>query len=64
MREEKREKKEKRFLTKDSQLIAGGVEIIVDTYTGVNYLIGWGTTYAGLTPLLDEDGKVVIDKLV
>ena len=59
------EKKEKRFVVKESQgLGMGAVQVIVDTVTGVNYLNTDGTSIAGLTPLLDENGNVVIDKTV
>ena len=37
--------------------------VIVDKETGVNYLFvqkGYG---AGLTPLLDKDGKVIVSKV-
>ena len=59
-------KKEKRFkvvYTDGSQLKDGGIrQILVDTETGVNYLI-WKSGYAGdITPLLDSQGKVVITK--
>lgn len=37
------------------------IQIIVDTVTGVNYLNTIGTSTAGLTPLLDDKGNVVID---
>lgn len=43
-------------------LPVGVAEILVDTETGVNYLVvstGFG---GGVTPLLDSNGKVVIDK--
>ena len=37
--------------------------IVVDTETGVNYLF-WQEGYAGgLTPLLDRDGKVIVDRI-
>ena len=57
-------KKEKRFevIYKDgSELEDGGVrQILVDRATGVNYLV-WRSGYAGgLTPLLGEDGKVIV----
>lgn len=60
------EKKEKRFevVFKDgSQLKDEGYrQIIVDKETGVNYLC-WKAGYgAGITPLLDSEGKVVITK--
>lgn len=38
-------------------------QIIVDTETGVNYLV-WKSGYAGgITPLLDAEGNVVITHL-
>lgn len=59
----KKSKKEKRFITKSQQgLGLGAIEILVDTETGVNYLLPQ-TPYGGITPLLDKDGNIVIDKL-
>lgn len=56
------EKKEKRFKVKFEESFGlGGVQIIVDTATGVNYVLTVGTGISGLTPLLDEYGNVVID---
>ncbi|MDE5834118.1 MAG: hypothetical protein K2H26_01200 [Ruminococcus sp.] len=56
---DKKEKKTKRFVVKEEQSLSiSTVQIIVDTVTGVNYL----STITGLTPLLDENGNVVIDK--
>ena len=57
-------KKENRFIVtfKDGgQLSEEGVrQILVDTETGVNYLV-WKSGYAGgITPLLDSEGKVVV----
>ncbi|MDE6538958.1 MAG: hypothetical protein K2K66_02100 [Ruminococcus sp.] len=58
------EKKEKRFIVKESQgLGMGAVQIIVDTATGVNYLNTVGGSSQGLTPLLDDKGNVVIDPI-
>lgn len=37
-----------------------GYKIVVDTVTGVNYL---ESPRGGITPLLDEIGKVCIDKI-
>lgn len=59
-------KKEERFeavFTDGSSLKDSGLlQIIVDRETGVNYLI-WKSGYAGgITPLLDSEGKVVIEK--
>lgn len=46
-----------------SPLKEGGFrQILVDTETGVNYLV-WKSGYAGgITPLLDSEGNVVITK--
>lgn len=57
-------KKENRFeiVYKDgAQLKEEGVrQILVDTETGVNYLV-WKSGYAGgITPLLDAEGKVIV----
>ncbi|HBB44559.1 MAG TPA: hypothetical protein DCZ34_00335 [Clostridiales bacterium] len=59
-------KKENRFevVYKDGSYFknSGVRQILVDTKTGVNYLV-WSSGYAGgITPLLDSDGKVVITK--
>ncbi|NNJ29720.1 DUF6440 family protein [Lacrimispora defluvii] len=52
-----------RFIIKDKQHISGGIlKIIVDTRTGVNYLVSSGFGVSGMTPLLDKEGKIVIDK--
>lgn len=58
-----KEKKEKRFVVKEKQdLYMGTVVIVVDTHTGVNYLMTTGVGQSAMTPLLDPNGKVVIDK--
>ena len=46
-----------------SQMLDDGTrQIIVDKETGVHYLV-WKAGYgAGITPLLDSEGKVVISK--
>ena len=59
-------KKDNRFevIYKDgSQLMDEGLrQILVDKETGVHYLT-WKAGYgAGITPLLDAEGKVVIEK--
>ena len=59
-------KKENRFevIFKDgSQMLDEGFrQILVDKETGVHYLT-WKAGYgAGITPLLDSEGKVVIAK--
>ena len=52
-------KKEKRFIKTYSQDL-GGVLILVDKQTGVNYLYVSGGYGGGLTPLLNRDGTPVI----
>lgn len=57
-------KKEKRFeekLVENYQL--GLIYILVDRQTGVNYLHVWNNQGSALTPLLDENGKVVVDPI-
>ncbi len=59
-------KDENRFkvVYKDGSQIkdAGVRQILVDTETGVNYLV-WKSGYAGgITPLLDSEGKVIVTK--
>lgn len=57
------EKKAKRFQVKEEQTLGlGAIQIVVDTVTGVNYLLSIGTGVSGITPLLDENGNIVIDK--
>ena len=59
-------KKEERFETifrDGSSLKEEGIrQILVDKKTGVNYLC-WKSGYgAGITPLLDSEGKVIVTK--
>lgn len=56
-------KKEKRFVLKEEESSSFGfIRIIVDTKTGVNYIMTAGVGGSSLTPLLDSCGRVVIDK--
>lgn len=53
----------KRFIIIGEQHIGGGIiKIIVDKNTGVNYIVSSGIGISGMTPLLDENGQVVITK--
>lgn len=55
-------KNDKRFVIKEEHRLGfGGMQIIVDTVTGVNYLLTVGAAVSGITPLLDENGKVIVD---
>ncbi len=51
-----------RFRKVYNQGVVNSVEIWVDTVTGVNYLYHRDGNSGGLTPLLDENGKVIISK--
>ena len=57
-------KKDKRFTVKEERGFGmGELQIVVDNVTGVNYLLTvGGAAVSGITPLLDENGNVVIDK--
>lgn len=57
------EKKKKRFSLKEEESYSFGVvRIISDTKTGVNYIMTVGVGGSSITPLLDSDGNVVIDR--
>ena len=51
-----------RFKKVYNQGVVTAVEIWIDTVTGVNYLYHRDGYSGGLTPLLDENGKVIISK--
>ena len=56
-----KEKKPKRFrIVEEEGMGFGAARILVDTKTGVNYLNTLGEGSSGLTPLLDENGSLVI----
>lgn len=57
--------KDKRFqttLTESTGLLDTGIQIIVDKKTGVNYLFVKNGYGAGLTVLVDAEGKPVITR--
>ncbi len=59
------EKKQERFVVKETHTVGlCGLFVICDTETGVHYLAAGGDalTISSITPLLDENGKVVIEK--
>lgn len=56
------EKKEKRFCLKEEENYGSGIiRVIVDTKTGVNYIMTTGVGGSSITPLLDSNGNVTID---
>lgn len=48
------------FVKREGSEFSQLVQIMVDTQTGVNYLFVKSGYGAGLTPLLDADGKPVV----
>lgn len=55
--------KTKRFMIKSRQHLSGGIiKIVLDTETGVNYLMTSGLGLSGMTPLRDNNGNIVIEK--
>ena len=55
-------KKDHRFVVKHNETADFcNTRILVDTQTGVNYLMTISGYGGGLTPLLDAEGKVVVD---
>lgn len=53
---------EKRFEISEKEGYMEGTRIIVDTETGVQYLIAHWTNIGGITVLVDKDGKPLLDK--
>ncbi|WP_208559514.1 DUF6440 family protein [Marinilactibacillus kalidii] len=55
--------KEKRFVVKSVDQVADGSQytIVVDRVTGVHYLQTWVGGGSSITPLLDAQGRVVIE---
>lgn len=59
------ETEQERFTVKYEQYLgayANHITVVVDNQTGVNYAIIEGDS-PKLTPLLDEDGKVLVDDI-
>ena len=52
--------KENRFQKIHGEGLREGVELLLDTETGVQYLFYKSGYAGGLTPLLDADGKPII----
>lgn len=51
----------KRFEIIEKDGFVEGTRIIVDTETGVQYLMAHWTNIGGLTVLVDKDGKPLLD---
>ena len=51
----------KRFETVYTDGIINGTRIIVDTQTGVQYLLAYANNIGGLTVLVDKEGKPLLD---
>ena len=59
-------KEMKRFVWRDREMkgICREADVIVDTQTGVNYLLVAYGNGAGLTPLIDENGKPIVTRVI
>lgn len=58
------EKDPKRFEVKlEEHMALGEIRIVVDTETGVNYLVAVSAGVNAITPLLDATGNIVIEKV-
>ena len=51
-----------RFIISEKKGLAQGIRIFTDTQTGVQYLLAHWTNVGGLTVLVDQDGKPLIDE--
>lgn len=51
-----------RFVMEEEKGLMKGTRIIVDTQTGVQYLLAHWTNVGGLTVLVDETGKPLLHK--
>ncbi|MBQ9459763.1 MAG: xylan 1,4-beta-xylosidase [Oscillospiraceae bacterium] len=56
-------RKEKRFVMYTEGMGFGQIKILMDRCTGVHYLYYGDGSAGGLTPLLDSDGKPIIQPL-
>ena len=53
-----------RFVLKSREILHGReLDMVVDSQTGVNYATCLTSSSAPLSPLLDRDGKPLVDKL-
>lgn len=51
-----------RFLIVEKEGFIEGTRLIVDTETGVQYLMAHWTNIGGITVLVDKDGKPLLDQ--
>lgn len=53
-----------RFVLKSRESLHGReLDVVVDSQTGVNYVTYLASASAPLSPLLDKDGKPLVDEL-
>lgn len=59
-------KQPKRFVWREKEMkgICREADVIVDTETGVNYLFVVYGNGAGLTPLIDENGRPIVTRVI
>jgi len=56
-------RKEKRFVVHTESMGLGQAKVLMDRITGVHYLFYSDGSAGGLTPLLDKDGRPIVQKL-
>lgn len=62
---EKKEDKKKRFTVKEEQSYGlGYISVVVDSETGVNYMLVGSGSSINITPLLDSNGKIIVDEII
>lgn len=59
-----KEEENQRFYIKSSENVPslGRIVILVDRYTGVNYIQTWVGAGSGITPLVGKNGQVVVEE--
>lgn len=59
-----KKQEDQRFYIKSSEDVPklGRIIILVDRYTGVNYLQSWVGAGSGITPLVDKNGRVIVEE--
>lgn len=61
---EKKDDRKKRFTVKEEQSYGlGYISVVVDSETGVNYMLVGSGSSINITPLLDKNGKIIVDDI-
>ncbi|MDD6268797.1 MAG: DUF6440 family protein [Oscillospiraceae bacterium] len=61
---DRKDDRKKRFTVKEEQSYGlGYISVVVDTSTGVNYMLVGSGSSINITPLLDNNGKIIVDEI-